>query len=138
MNNILLLQLAGIAYLGLIAAGMLMPKAVGLKENLRNLPPFIRRLFWVYYVFIATCLVCFGAVTFFMATELAAGTPLARAVCAFLALFWSIRLVAALFVFDVRPYLKHTLWKVGYHATNLVFATLPFVYAWVGWTGGRP
>lgn len=131
-----LLQITALFYLGLLAAGLLMPRAVHLKSHLQTLPVFIRQLFWVYYTFIAFCLVSFGTVTFFLAEELASGTPLARAVCVFLAGFWTIRLVVAVFVFDVRPYLKNLLWKTGYHATNVVFSLLPFVYGVVAWKGG--
>ena len=140
MNNhlILLLQFAGLMHLGLMCAGVLMPRAVNLKNNLAALPPFIRRLFWVYYTFIALCLVSFGLMTFTLAGTLAAGGTLARALCLFLALFWTVRLVAATFVFDVRPYLTNNLWRLGYHATNIVFIYLPVVYAWVAWKGGRP
>jgi hypothetical protein len=140
MNNhlILLLQFAGLMHLGLMCAGVLMPRAVNLKNNLAALPPFIRRLFWVYYIFIGLCLISFGVITFTFAGTLAAGGALARALCVFLALFWTVRLVAATFVFDVRPYLTNNLWRLGYHATNIVFIYLPVVYAWVAWKGGRP
>ena len=115
-----------------------MPRAVKLRSHVAALPPFIQRLFWVYYGFIALFLVSFGALSFFLATELASGTALARAVCGFLAVFWTIRLCIAAFVFDVSPYLAGTFWKVGYHATNIVFAILPVIYGWVAWTGGAP
>jgi hypothetical protein len=133
---ILFLQLAGIMHLGLLCAGALMPRAVNLRHNLAGLPPFIRQLFWVYYAFIGLCLVSFGLITFLFAEPLAAGGCLARAVCAFLTVFWTIRLVAATIVFDVRPYLKNNLWRLGYHATNIVFAYLPVVYAWAALKGG--
>jgi hypothetical protein len=138
MNNhlILFLQLAGIMHLGLLCAGALMPRAVNLRHNIAGLPPFIKRLFWVYYSFIGLCLVSFGLITFLFAGPLAAGGGLARAVCAFLTVFWTIRLVAATFIFDVRPYLKDNLWRLGYHATNIVFAYLPAVYAWAALKGG--
>jgi hypothetical protein len=140
MNNhlILLLQFAGLMHLGLICAGALMPRAVNLKNNLAVLPPFIRRLFWVYYTFIGLCLVSFGLMTFTLAGTLAAGGALARALCIFLALFWTIRLIAATFVFDVRPYLTNNFWRLGYHATNVVFLCLPVIYAWAAWKGGMP
>jgi hypothetical protein len=140
MNHhlILLLQLAALMHLGLICAGALMPRAVNLKTNLAALPPFIRRLFWVYYCFIGLCLVSFGLMTFTFAGTLAAGGGLARALCVFLALFWTIRLVAATFVFDVRPYLTNQFWRLGYHATNIAFIYLPVVYAWTAWKGGTP
>jgi hypothetical protein len=132
----LLLQIAGVLHLGLLCAGALMPRAVNLRAHLAALPPFIRRLFWVYYCFIGLCLVSFGLMTVTYAGTLAAGGGLARALCAFLALFWTIRLVAATFVFDVGPYLTNHFWRLGYHAINLVFLYLPAVYAWAAWKGG--
>ena len=133
----LLLQIAGLLHLGLIGAGALMPRVVHLRSHLAPLPPFIRRLFWVYYSFIGLCLVSFGTLTILFAPVLAAGGGLARAVCVFLTLFWTLRLTAATFVFDVRPYLTNSYWRLGYHATNVVFAFLPVVYAWAAWAGGR-
>ena len=132
-----LLQLAGLAHVGLLAAGALMPGVVGLRRHLAGVPPFVRHLMWVYYGFIGTSLACFGAVSFFLAAELSAGSPLARAVCAFLAVFWTARLLVAAFVFDLRPYLTSGWRWAGYHATNLAFAALPLIYAWAAWKGGR-
>ena len=134
----ILLQIAGVLHLGLLCAGAVMPRAVNLRTHLAALPPFIRRLFWVYYSFIALCLVSFGLITVTLAGTLAAGGNLARALCAFLAVFWTIRLVAATFVFDVRPYLTSNLWRLGYHATNIVFIYLPVVYALAAWKGATP
>ena len=133
-----LLQIAGLLHLGLLCAGGSMPRAVKLHEHLAKLPPFIRRLFLVYFGFIAMLLVGFGLITFFCANELAAGGPLARAVCAFLIVFWTVRLVVAAFVFDVRPYLTNWILRVGYQATNLVFLYLLAVYVLAFWKGGAP
>ncbi len=126
---ILLLQIAGVSHLGLAAAGLLMPRVVHLRAHLAQLPVFIRRLYWVYYAFIGLCLVGFGAISFALAPALAGGSTLARALAAFLAVFWILRLVAASFVFDVRPYLTSGLLRLGYWATNIAFAYLPLVYA---------
>ena len=136
MKLTMLLQLAGLMHLGLLAAGATMPRAVGLREHVAVLPPFIHRLFWVYYGFIAMFLVGFGALSFFLASELASGTALARAVCGFLAIFWTARFFVAAFVFDVRSYLTSPPWKIGYHATNVVFAILPIIYGWIAFAGG--
>lgn len=133
----LLLQIAGVLHLGLICAGALMPRAVNLRANLAGLPPFIRRLFWVYYSFIGLSLVSFGLITVTLAGTLASGSNLARAMCIFLAAFWTLRLVAATFVFDVRPYLTNSFWRLGYHATNIVFVYLPMVYVLAAWKGGH-
>ena len=136
-NLTLLLELAGVMHLGLMCAGALMPGVVGMRSHLATLPPFIRRLFWVYYSFIGLCLISFGAITVVLAPSLAAGSVLARALCLFLAAFWTLRLIAATFIFDMRPYLTDIYRRIGYHAINIVFVYLPVVYAWTAWKGGR-
>jgi len=136
MNTILLLKLTALTYLGLLAAGLLMPGVVGIHEHTRSLPKFIRQLFWVYYIFIGLCLVSFGLGTFLLADQLSSGTPLARADCGFFAVFWSVRFVVATFVFDLKPYLTNHWRRAGLAAANLVFTCLPVVYGWVAFTGG--
>lgn len=131
------LEIAGLLHLGLICAGAMMPGVVGMRTHLAALPPFVRRLFWVYYSFIGLCLVSFGTITVALAPAMASGTQLARALCIFLAAFWTLRLIAATFIFDLRPYLTSTWRRLGYHATNIVFAYLPVVYAWAALKGGR-
>jgi hypothetical protein len=136
-----LVQGAAVLHLGLMAAGLMMPKVVNLKKHLKALPPFVRQLFWVYYAFIGLCLVGFAVISFTFADAMASGTPLARALCAFLAIFWLLRLAAGLFVFELEPYLKTPLHRVGLALANIVFGLLPIVYA-IGaiapefWKGG--
>ena len=48
------------------------------------------------------------------------------------------RLIAATFVFDMRPYLTSRGRRVGYHALNLVFAYLPIVYTLAATQPGWP
>jgi hypothetical protein len=125
---ILLLRIAGVLHIGLMAAGFLMPQVVSMRAHLAPLPPFIRQLFWVYYSFIGLCLASFSLITIVFADTLAAGGTLARALCLFFAMFWTLRLVVATFLFDLRPYLTTKLRRIGYNATNVVFAYLPVVY----------
>jgi hypothetical protein len=124
----LLLQIAGVLHLGLMCAGLLMPQVVQMRAHLAALPPFIRQLFWVYYSFIGLCLVSFSMITIVFADTLAGGGNLARALCVFFAAFWTLRLIAATFVFDMRPYLTTGYRRLGYHVINIVFAYLPIVY----------
>ena len=138
LNLTLLLQIAGVLHLGLMCAGLLMPRVVNMSKHLAVLPPFIRQLFWVYYSFIALCLASFCVITIAFADTLAAGGNLARALCAFFAIFWTVRLFAATFVFDMKPYLTSGYRRLGYHAINIVFAYLPIVYAWAALKGGVP
>jgi hypothetical protein len=134
----LLIQLAGVAHIGLICAGAAMPRVVKVREHIKILPPFLRQLFWVYYSFIGLCLVGFGIISIALATPLASGAPLARGICIFLTAFWTLRLIAATVVFDVRPYLQTRALQLGYQSTNVVFIFLPIVYALAAWKGGGP
>src|SRR6266540_5959259 len=129
INLTLSLQIAGVLHLGLMCAGLLMPRIVRMHSHLATLPPFIRQLFWVYYTFIGLCLVSFSVITIAFADTLAAGGNLARALCAFFAVFWTLRFIAGTFVFDMRPYLTNSYRRLGYRAVNIVFGYLPVVYA---------
>src|SRR6266704_744965 len=126
-----LLQIAGVLQVGLLLAGATMPKAVDLRGHLAALPPFVRRLYWVYFTFIGLMLLGMGTITFLYAPAIASGEPLARALSVFLAVFWALRLMVAAFVFDVRPYLTNWFYRLGYHATSVVFIYLTVIYTWV-------
>ena len=104
---IILLQIAALLHAGLIGAGAAMPQAVNLQTHLASLPPFIRRLFLVYYAFIGLMLVGFGCLTSLFAGAMASGEPLARALCILLTAFWSLRLIAAVFVFLMLEHMRH-------------------------------
>ena len=134
----LLLRFAGILHLGLLLAGLMMPGVVGLRAHLTTLPAFIRRLFWVYYAFIGLCLVSFGILTFTLAATLAEGSLLSRSLCLFFAAFWTLRLIAATFIFDLSQYLTNAYRRIGYHAINIVFVYLPVVYLLAAWKGVKP
>jgi len=125
----LLLRVAGVLHLGLMCAGLLMPRVVGIRAHLAKMPPFIRQLFWVYYLFIGLCLAGFSVITIVFADALAAGGTLARALCAFFAAFWTLRLAAAMWVFDMEPYLTSGTRRVAYRMLNVAFIYLPVVYA---------
>jgi hypothetical protein len=137
LSLVTLLQFAAVLHLGLLWAGASMPKAVNLRAALVPLPPFIRRLFYVYLGFIALILAGFGLLTFLYAAPMAAGEPVARALCILMAVFWSIRLLVAAVVFDMRPYLRTLFHRIGYFALNSVFVYLVVLYAYVAWRGGH-
>jgi hypothetical protein len=134
---ITLLQVAALLHLGLFWAGLTMPKAISLRTHLAQVPVFIRRLFYVYYGFIGLVLAAFGLMTFWYAAPMVSGEPVARALSTLMAVFWLVRLGAALFVFDVRPYLNSWFRRMGYFALNGVFVYLVVLYAFIAWRGGH-
>jgi hypothetical protein len=90
-------------------------------------------MYWVYGAYIVLSIVAFAALSIFNARELASGSGLARGFCAYVAVFWGIR-VGLQAVFDVKAQLSTWWLKAGYVALTVVFAGLTVVYAWAAVT----
>lgn len=130
MNLQELIFISGILHFGTLLASAAVPQALDWKHELRKLDGLLRQLIWVHGLFIVLTIIGFGAIALCFSAELAAGTPLARAVCGFIAIFWTARLLVQFFVFDARPFLKNPLLKLGYHGLTLVFIYQAAVMTW--------
>lgn len=122
---------AGLLHFAVLVASALTPRVLDWRTNLAMLPPFLRRLFWVYGAFIVLVIISFGVLTLLNADELASGAALSRSVCAMIALFWLTRLGVQFFVFDARPFLTTAFLRLGYHGLTLLFTALVFIYGCV-------
>jgi hypothetical protein len=136
MNAIVLLRLTALTHLGLLLVFVIMPSVTALWSDARKLTPFGRALFRTYYLYVGLCLVASGIGSWVFARDLASGTALARGVCGFLTAFWTLRLVAAIWILDVKPYLTNLGWRLGYHTTNVVFSLLPVLFGWLTFRPG--
>jgi len=125
-----LLQIAGMLQLSILIASAQVPRVLDWRRNLAGLHPFLRKLFWVYGSFIVLVIIAFVTLTILHAGAMAAGQPVARSLCAFIAVFWAARLVVQLAVFDTGPFLTNWFYKLGYHALTIIFAALVFIYGW--------
>jgi len=126
----ILLQLAGFLQLSILIASALVPRVLDWRRNLAGLNSFLRKLFWVYGIFIVLVIIGFAALTLLHAAAMASGQPVARSVCVLIAIFWAARLVVQIGVFDARPFLTTWFYKVGYHTLTLIFLYLVLIYAW--------
>ncbi|MDF1812331.1 MAG: hypothetical protein P1V20_08955 [Verrucomicrobiales bacterium] len=122
------LYLAGLAHFGILIASATAPRALNWNTHLASLPLLLRQMFWVYGVFIVIMIVSFGTLTMLFAPEMARGTPLARAMCIMIAVFWGARLFVQFFIFDAKPWLTTRLYKIGYHGLTAVFIFLTTIY----------
>ena len=123
------LRIAGFLHFGLLVASASTPRALDWHRNLAPLHPFLRKLFWVYGSCIVLVIISFGTITLLHSGDMAAGIPLARALCAFIAAFWLARLAVQFFVFDARPFLTNWFYKIGYHSLTFLFLYFAIVYA---------
>lgn len=125
----LALYIAGAGQLGILAASALVPRVLDWRTALAPLHPFLRRLFWVYGVFIVLTITGLGILTLLHAPAMAAGQPVARSLAAFAGIFWLARLVVQWAVFDARPFLTTGWLRFGYHVLTAAFTGLVLVYA---------
>ena len=123
-----LLQCAAALQLLILIASALTPRVLHWRKNLAALDPFLRRLFWVYGVFIVMVIVAFAALTFRHAEAMAAHDAVAHSVCVFIAIFWAARLLVQFAVFNPQRFLTNWFYRVWYHGLTVVFAFLVFVY----------
>ncbi|MBP90399.1 MAG: hypothetical protein CMJ64_27450 [Planctomycetaceae bacterium] len=124
-----LLVIGGVLHLGTLLAGALVPRVLDFRTQLRDASPLFRQLVWVYALYIFLTILGFGVVSIVFAELLADGTPLARAVCGFIALFWIVRLLIQLFVYDANSYLAGWPLKLGYHGLTVVFSYHAAIYS---------
>ena len=121
---------AGVGQLGVLVASALVPLRLNWREVFQSLPKLHRQMYWVYGGYVVLAIVAFGLICLFNARELAAGSGLARGVCAYMAVFWGVRLGLQA-VFDVKEHLTAWWLALGYHMLTVLFVsfTLLFGYA---------
>lgn len=128
MNMTVLLVLAGIGQLALAVGSLAIPKMLNWREQTACLEPLTREVFWTYAAYIWTTNVAFGVLSSFCSAWLLDGTPLARAVCGFIALYWGARLAIQFVAFG-----KHAppgkMFRFAEVALVLLFVYLTLVYA---------
>ena len=127
--------IGGILHFAILTAGAVVPKVLNFRGELAKVNAMLRQLVWVYGIFIVFTLISFGVISLANAATLAAGTPLARWFCGFVAVFWTIRLVVQLFVYDPTPYFTNAFYKLGYHGLTAVFTYFAVVYGVAAWGG---
>jgi hypothetical protein len=120
---------AGVGQLGVLVASALVPFRLNWREELRCLSRLHRQMYWVYGGYVVLSIIAFAAISILNASELASGTGLARGFCAYVAVFWGIR-VALQFIFDVKEHLTAWWIKMGYVVLTLMFASFTIIYAW--------
>ncbi len=125
-----MIQVGGLVHFGILIASALTPGVLEWRRHLAPLPPLLRQLFWVYGSFIVLVIVSFGTISLTNTDALASGQPLARSVCAMIAVFWAARLAVQWFVFDATPFLTNALLKLGYHALTAAFLLLVAIYSY--------
>ena len=124
-----LIRLAGAGQLCVLVASALVPVRLNWRRDLAPLPRLHRQMYWTYGGYVVLGIVALGGTSLACADELAGGSRLARAVCAYGAVFWGARLGLQA-VLDVRPHLTAWWLAAGYHALTALFLAFTAVYGY--------
>ena len=139
MKQETLLIVAGILHFGILIASASVPKVLNWHDQLGLLSRFMRRLVWVYGVFIVFVIIGFGLISIVCADALISASPLAQAICCFIGLFWLLRHAVQFFVFDLKDIeavQKNVLLRLGYHSLTIIFSYFVVLYFGIAWIGG--
>ena len=124
-----LIFIAGIGQLSVLVASALVPVRLNWREEFKSLSRLHRQMYWVYGGYVVLSIIALGLLSIFNADTLASGSGLARSVCAYVAIFWGIRLSLQA-VLDVNPFLVTWWLKAGYATLTLLFLCFTVVFAW--------
>jgi hypothetical protein len=131
LNLTTLIFIGGLLHFCILIAGALVPQVLNWRSELQKLHPMTRHIIWVHGLFIILTIIAFGLVGTIYAPVLAsASSALARSVCAFIALFWLIRLVIQFCLFDPGPLLNKWWLQLGYHGLTAVFIYFVCAFGW--------
>jgi hypothetical protein len=98
--SIQLIWIAGAIHAGIVLANIALPGRLRVRENLKDVPVFLRQIFYVHWFYIVLIVGLFSALCFAFARDLAGASPLGRFLSAFLGVFWLLRIFLQLFYYD--------------------------------------
>jgi len=101
-NALRLIWVAGAIHAGIVLANMPLPGKLRVREKLASVPPFLRQIFYVHWVYIVLVVALFSALCFGFARDLAGGSALGRFLSAFLGGFWLLRILLQCFYYDTE------------------------------------
>lgn len=123
-----LVLLAGLGQLALALGSLAIPRVLRWREDTGKLRPLTRQVFWTYAAYIWATNVCFGLLAVFAPGWLLDGSPLARAVAAYTALYWGARVGVQFCYFDRSDAPPGRLTTLGELALVALFCCLTVVY----------
>lgn len=113
------LYVAGAVQLLIASVNFFLPGKLDYHGNLARLTPIMREIFLVQAAYIVFVLAAFAGLCFAFAPDLAGGSPLGRALSAFLAVFWGARFFVQLLYYEPDLKRRHPVLNVLFMASFL-------------------
>lgn len=123
------IQVSGVFLLGLAAAHAVFPRLFRWKDELRGLSLLNRQMFLVHCFFIALLLAALGLLCLLYSEQLLQKTDLSRALLGGMAIFWFLRLIVQIFIYDSSLWRGNSLRTAAHVAFTSFCIFLVVVYA---------
>jgi hypothetical protein len=123
-----LIFLAGFGQLSVLVASALVPLRLNWRTEFAQLSRLHRQMYWVYGGYVVLSIISLGTICLLNSQDLASGTRLARSVCAYMAVFWGIRLSLQA-VLDVKEHLTAWWLIAGECVLTVLFLYFTTVFA---------
>ncbi len=127
----LALWLAGVGHFCVLIASAQVPSRLRWHEDLAKLTSFNRKLMWVHGGFTVYTIAAFGVMTLLLHDEMLRGDRAALVLCAFIGLYWLLRIVVDFAYYAHEDWPKGRGFVAGHILLNLLFACLSVVYLFV-------
>jgi alginate O-acetyltransferase complex protein AlgI len=135
------LWLAGVGHFVILIASFQVPFRLGWKQDLAQLLPFNRKLLWVQSGFTVLTIVAFGTLTLSLHAELLHGDRAALGLAAFIATYWTARILVDAFYFSNEDWPKGQQFVIGHILLTSLFVALASCYwsllGWEAWLRTR-
>lgn len=132
-----LVFLAGLGQLALAVASLAIPRVLGWKQDVAQLRPLTRQVFWTYGGYIWSTNVSFGLLSSLAPHALLDGSILAAAVSGFIAVYWGARVVIQFTYYDRSEAPSGTIFVVGEVALVGLFIAFTAIYGYAAYLNVR-
>jgi len=132
-----LLVLSGCGFFLLSAAMLALPRMLDWRGELAKVRPLTRQVFRTYSAYIWTTNLCFGFLSALAPGWLLDGSPLARAVCGYIALYWGTRIVLQFAYYDRSVPAERPFNRIAEVLLVAGFVGWTTLYGTIALTGGK-
>ena len=128
LTDVRLIWMAGAIQAAIVLVNGVLPGRLRVRENVKDVPTFIRQIFYVHWIYIVLTVGFFSTLCFGFARDLAGASALGRFLSGFMGAFWLLRIALQCFYYD-REVRRANRWLDALYLASLIVLSLIFARA---------
>lgn len=133
-----LVFLAGLGQLCVVAGSLMIPFLLRWREDVAQLRPLTRQVFWTYAAYIWCTNLFFGIVSVTLPDEFVSGDRVSLALTLFITVYWAARVGIQFFYFDRSDAPEGIIFVLGEWLLVGLFVIFTGVYGYAAWVNIGP